>query len=64
MTRLRFLAKAAFTAAFGLGLVAVPAAGIAQDRLTAAGFGPDRPIADNSQDDGRARNRRVELVKS
>ncbi|MBD3845727.1 ABC transporter substrate-binding protein [Bosea sp. SSUT16] len=31
MTRLRFLAKAAFTAAFGLGLAAVPAAGIAQE---------------------------------
>jgi metal-dependent amidase/aminoacylase/carboxypeptidase family protein len=39
-------------------------AGIAADRLTSAGFGPDKPIADNNSYDGRARNRRVELVKS
>lgn len=37
--------------------------GIASARLTAAGFGPDRPVAGNGDDAGRARNRRVELVK-
>ncbi|WP_211440842.1 OmpA family protein [Collimonas humicola] len=37
--------------------------GIAKDRLSAIGLGADKPIADNSSDDGRAKNRRVELVK-
>ncbi len=37
--------------------------GIAGDRLRAAGFGATRPVADNSTDLGRARNRRVELVR-
>jgi outer membrane protein OmpA-like peptidoglycan-associated protein len=31
--------------------------------LSAAGFGDSKPVAENSSDDGRARNRRVELVK-
>jgi flagellar motor protein MotB len=35
----------------------------ATDRLTTAGFGDTKPIADNSSDAGRAQNRRVELVK-
>jgi outer membrane protein OmpA-like peptidoglycan-associated protein len=39
------------------------AKGIPRERLTAAGLGDSKPIADNSTDEGRARNRRVELVK-
>ena len=42
---------------------AIVAAGVAADRLRAAGYGPDKPIADNDKDEGRAKNRRVELVK-
>ena len=42
---------------------AVVAQGIAADRLRSAGHGQERPIADNRSEDGRANNRRVELVK-
>jgi outer membrane protein OmpA-like peptidoglycan-associated protein len=35
--------------------------GIDATRLTAQGFGPDRPIDDNSTDEGRRNNRRVEF---
>jgi outer membrane protein OmpA-like peptidoglycan-associated protein len=42
---------------------ALTAAGIARDRLRSAGHGPDKPIADNGASEGRAKNRRVELVK-
>jgi len=42
---------------------ALAAAGIARDRLRSAGHGPDKPIADNGASEGRAKNRRVELVK-
>lgn len=36
--------------------------GIASDRVTAQGFGPSRSIAENTSAEGRANNRRVEIV--
>lgn len=39
------------------------ARGINQSRLSAKGFGQEKPLDDNSTEEGRARNRRVELVK-
>jgi outer membrane protein OmpA-like peptidoglycan-associated protein len=36
--------------------------GIAADRITAMGYGPTRSIADNASPEGRANNRRVEIV--
>jgi OOP family OmpA-OmpF porin len=41
----------------------VSTGGIAAARLTTAGLGDTKPIGDNTTDEGRAQNRRVELVK-
>jgi outer membrane protein OmpA-like peptidoglycan-associated protein len=35
---------------------------ISMNRMIAVGYGLDRPVADNSTKDGRAKNRRVEIV--
>ena len=37
--------------------------GIAAARLTAVGYGDTKPVAPNTTEDGKAQNRRVELVK-
>ena len=36
--------------------------GIASDRITSKGLGPASPIADNASPEGRANNRRVEII--
>jgi outer membrane protein OmpA-like peptidoglycan-associated protein len=38
--------------------------GVSTANIEVDGYGPSRPVADNSSADGRARNRRVEIVIS
>ena len=42
--------------------VALVAAGVEADRLTAFGYGPSLPIASNETGEGKARNRRIEFL--
>jgi OmpA-OmpF porin, OOP family len=42
---------------------AIVAQGISADRLSPEGYGQDKPIGDNNTEEGKAKNRRVELVK-
>ena len=42
---------------------AIIAKRIDKSRLSTKGWGQTKPIVDNSSDDGRAKNRRVEIVK-
>ena len=36
--------------------------GVPEERIKAEGLGPSRPIADNASAEGRANNRRVEVI--
>jgi outer membrane protein OmpA-like peptidoglycan-associated protein len=36
--------------------------GVSQDRLDARGYGQDHPVADNSTEEGRAKNRRISML--
>jgi outer membrane protein OmpA-like peptidoglycan-associated protein len=38
--------------------------GLAADRISAIGMGPDMPVADNATREGRQKNRRVEIIVS
>lgn len=42
---------------------AIVTQGISADRLSPIGFGQDKPVADNNTEEGRAKNRRVVLVR-
>jgi outer membrane protein OmpA-like peptidoglycan-associated protein len=41
---------------------ALVARGVPASRITSEGFGAEQPIASNDSEEGRARNRRVELM--
>lgn len=38
--------------------------GVPASAIEAKGYGPDKPVADNNTNDGRAKNRRVEIILS
>lgn len=44
-------------------LAALQARGVAADRLQARGLGEGKPLGANATEEGRARNRRVEVVR-
>lgn len=44
-------------------VASLTSAGIEADRLKSAGFGASMPVADNTSEQGRAENRRVELIR-
>jgi OOP family OmpA-OmpF porin len=44
-------------------MVAVVKGGVDASRLSAVGWGQEKPVADNRTEEGRAKNRRVEIVK-
>ncbi|MBN1568954.1 MAG: OmpA family protein [Acidobacteria bacterium] len=44
-------------------LNAVVKGGIGKERLSSKGWGQDNPVADNRTEEGKAKNRRVEIVK-
>jgi len=41
---------------------ALIAAGVAASRMTSVGLGEDNPVADNATEEGRAKNRRVDVI--
>jgi outer membrane protein OmpA-like peptidoglycan-associated protein len=43
---------------------ALIAPGVAEERLTAVGFGEGAPLASNEDGDGRAANRRMEFIRT
>ena len=44
-------------------MTAIVSGGIINNRLSSKGFGEEKPLADNADEAGRAKNRRVELIK-
>lgn len=43
-------------------MAALISLGVAQDRLEARGYGEDHPVADNSTEEGKAKNRRISML--
>ncbi len=41
---------------------ALVASGVSPSRIAAGGFGPALPVASNDDEEGRAKNRRVEVI--